>query len=69
MKGMVPNTLAIFFGLFLTTVNAWPTLAQETTPEAEAAKPGQPAAEIRIGYLRAYEPELALSVLDVAPRD
>jgi ABC transporter substrate binding protein (PQQ-dependent alcohol dehydrogenase system) len=69
MKGMVPNTLAIFFGLFLTTVNAWPTLAQETTPEAEAAKPGQPAAEIRIGYLRAYEPELALSVLDVPPRD
>jgi ABC transporter substrate binding protein (PQQ-dependent alcohol dehydrogenase system) len=69
MKGMVPNTLAIFFGLFLTTVNAWPTLAQETTPETEAAKPGQPAAEIRIGYLRAYEPELALSVLDVPPRD
>jgi ABC transporter substrate binding protein (PQQ-dependent alcohol dehydrogenase system) len=69
MKGMVPNTLAIFFGLFLTTVNAWPTLAQETTPEADAANPGQPAAEIRIGYLRAYEPELALSVLDVPPRD
>ena len=25
--------------------------------------------EIRIGYLRAYEPQLALSVLDVPPRD
>ncbi|MDQ2634968.1 MAG: branched-chain amino acid ABC transporter substrate-binding protein, partial [Pseudomonadota bacterium] len=25
--------------------------------------------EIRIGYLRAYEPQLALSVLDGAPRD
>ncbi|NNH31426.1 ABC transporter substrate-binding protein [Rhizobium sp. SEMIA 4085] len=28
-----------------------------------------PATEIRIGYLRAYEPQLALSVLDVPPRD
>ncbi|MFA7414397.1 MAG: ABC transporter substrate-binding protein [Rhizobium sp.] len=25
--------------------------------------------EIRIGYLRAYDPQLALSVLDIAPRD
>src|SRR5690606_25589319 len=27
------------------------------------------ATEIRIGYLRAYAPQLALSVLDVPPRD
>ena len=47
MKGMVPNTLAIFFGLFLTSVNAWPALAQET-PEA---KRRPQAAEIRIGHV------------------
>jgi ABC transporter substrate binding protein (PQQ-dependent alcohol dehydrogenase system) len=29
----------------------------------------QPVKDIKIGYLRAYEPQLALSVLDVAPRD
>jgi len=74
MKGMVPYTLAIFFGLFLASVNAWHATAQETAPQeaapkAGAAKPGQEMTEIRIGYLRAYEPQLALSVLDVAPRD
>ena len=35
--------------------------------DAQTAQPE--VTEIRIGYLRAYEPELALSVLDVAPRD
>jgi ABC transporter substrate binding protein (PQQ-dependent alcohol dehydrogenase system) len=30
---------------------------------------GEPPVEIKLGYLRAYEPQLALSVLDVAPRD
>ncbi|WP_246753087.1 ABC transporter substrate-binding protein [Sinorhizobium sp. BG8] len=43
-------------------VNAPPVVAQD--------KPAEPAGiEIRIGYLRAYEPQLALSVLDVPPRD
>lgn len=67
MKGMVPETLAVFFGLFLASVNAWPLAAQEASPKA--AKPEQPLIEIRIGYLRAYEPQLALSVLDIPPRD
>jgi ABC transporter substrate binding protein (PQQ-dependent alcohol dehydrogenase system) len=79
MKGTVPYTLAIFIGLFLASVNAPPAIAQEGTapegtkqqaaPKADAAKPGQQVSEIRIGYLRAYEPQLALSVLDVPPRD
>ena len=69
MKGMVPYTLTMFFGLFLASVNAWPAIAQETAPSAGAAKPGQQATEIRIGYLRAYAPQLALSILDVPPRD
>jgi ABC transporter substrate binding protein (PQQ-dependent alcohol dehydrogenase system) len=30
---------------------------------------GPPPLAIKLGYLRAYEPQLALSVLDVAPRD
>lgn len=35
-----------------------------------AARPGEVAAvDIRLGYLRAYAPQLALSVLDVPPRD
>jgi ABC transporter substrate binding protein (PQQ-dependent alcohol dehydrogenase system) len=69
MKGMVPNTLAIFFGLFLASVNAWPVAAQDTAPRAEAGKPEKQVSDIRIGYLRAYAPQLALSVLDVPPRD
>ncbi len=69
---MVPYTLAIYFGLFLPSVNAWPVMAQEaqeTAPKAGAAKPAREVTEIRLGYLRAYAPQLALSVLDVAPRD
>lgn len=71
MKSMVPNTLSIFIGLFLAGVNAWPALSQETAPQTqvEPAKPEREVAEIRIGYLRAYAPQLALSILDVPPRD
>jgi ABC transporter substrate binding protein (PQQ-dependent alcohol dehydrogenase system) len=35
----------------------------------QSGKAGEPFLDIRLGYLRAYEPQLALSVLDVAPRD
>ncbi|WP_442583825.1 ABC transporter substrate-binding protein [Mesorhizobium sp. ASY16-5R] len=73
MKSMVPNTLAIFIGLFLASVNVCAVVAQETAPqpkaEAPAKKPEKPAVDIKLGYLRAYEPQLALSVLDIAPRD
>src|SRR5689334_16587404 len=33
------------------------------------AQPTPEVTAIRIGYLRVYEPQLALSVLDVPPRD
>lgn len=62
MKSTVPNSLAFLLGFFLLLVNAPALQAQQTSP-AKAAM------EIRIGYLRAYDPQLALSVLDIAPRD
>jgi ABC transporter substrate binding protein (PQQ-dependent alcohol dehydrogenase system) len=71
MKSMVPNTLTVFIALFLASVNAGPAASQEAAPapKAQAAKPEKQVTEIKIGYLRAYEPQLALSVLDIAPRD
>ena len=71
MKSMVPNTLAAFIGLFLASVNVSAALAQDTTAPAKTqpAKPEKQVLEIKIGYLRAYAPSLALSVLDVPPRD
>jgi ABC transporter substrate binding protein (PQQ-dependent alcohol dehydrogenase system) len=74
MKSAVPNTLKIFFGLFLLGVNITVVLAQETRPGTVAqqqgtGQPGKQAVEVRIGYLRAYAPQLALSVLDIPPRD
>jgi len=62
MKSTVPNSLAFLLGFFLLLVNAPELQAQQTSP-AKAVM------EIRIGYLRAYDPQLALSVLDIAPRD
>ena len=71
MKGMVPKTLAIFIGLFLPSVNASAVLAQESAPQQQPqpAKTEKHVTELRIGYLRAYAPQLALSVLDIPPRD
>jgi len=65
MKSAVPNTLVFLFGLFFLCVNAPGVQAQQSSTE----KAGKPAVDIRIGYLRAYEPQLALSVLDIPPRD
>ena len=62
MKSTVPNSLAFLLGFFLLLVNAPELQAQQTSPDKAAM-------EIRIGYLRAYDPQLALSVLDIAPRD
>ena len=69
MKGMVPNTLVVFIGLFLASVNVCAVMAQTASQQAQAAKPAKQVVEIRLGYLRAYAPQLALSVLDVPPRD
>lgn len=62
MKSTVPNTLVFFLACFFLLVNAPQPMAQQKP----AAKP---VTEIRIGYLRAYEPQLALSVLDIPPED
>ncbi|RCS24584.1 branched-chain amino acid ABC transporter substrate-binding protein [Phyllobacterium salinisoli] len=62
---MVPNTPAFLFGLFFLCVNASALQAQQTSTE----KTAKPPIDVQIGYLRAYEPQLALSVLDVPPRD
>ena len=71
MTSTVPGTLAAFLCLFPLAVNVSGAVAQETTAQQPAAttKPEPKATEIRIGYLRAYAPQLALSVLDVPPRD
>lgn len=58
----MPETLAFLLGFFLLLVNATNLRAQDA--------PASPApTEVSIGYLRAYEPQLALSILDVPPRD
>ena len=43
--------------------------SQEPVQPAKTEKPAKQAIEIQLGYLRAYAPQLALSVLDVPPRD
>lgn len=69
MKSIVPNSPWIFIVLFLMAVNVLPANAQETAPQAQPAKTQPQLTEIRIGYLRAYAPQLALSVLDIPPPD
>lgn len=71
MTSAVPGTLAAFLCFFPLAVNASAVMAQESTPQAQSqpAKPEKQVTEIKIGYLRAYAPQLALSVLDVPPRD
>ncbi|MEK1887500.1 MAG: ABC transporter substrate-binding protein [Phyllobacterium sp.] len=61
----MPNTLVFLFGFFLLFVNVPALCAQETQSDQSA----KPTVDVRIGYLRAYEPQLALSVLDIPPRD
>ena len=68
LKSTVPVTLAVFMGLFAAGVNAEFASAQNQT-ETQATKPAKELKEINVGYLRAYAPQLALSVLDVPPRD
>ncbi|TIQ75183.1 MAG: hypothetical protein E5X44_34410, partial [Mesorhizobium sp.] len=66
MTSAVPGTLAAFLCFFSLTVNVAGALAQEATGKqpTATAKPEKKLTEIKIGYLRAYAPQLALSVLD-----
>jgi len=65
MKSTVPITLTFLFGFFLLFVNVSELSAQQPA----ANQSSKPDVDARIGYLRAYEPQLALSVLDIPPRD
>lgn len=65
MKSTVPITLTFLFAFFLLFVNVCEPYAQSSLTN----KATKPVVETRIGYLRAYEPQLALSVLNVPPRD
>jgi ABC transporter substrate binding protein (PQQ-dependent alcohol dehydrogenase system) len=70
VKGVVPNSLTVFLGfVFWASVSTFAVMAQTAPKQAQTAKPEKQVVEIRIGYLRAYAPQLALSVLDIAPRD
>jgi len=69
MKSVVPNTLSSFLFLFMLAVNIHQAKAQGTPPASPNTAGGTAPIEVKIGYLRAYAPELALSVLDIPPRD
>lgn len=66
----MPYAFTLFAAVFLAASIRSSAVAQETssTPTDKAAQ-AQPISEIKLGYLRAYSPQLALSVLDVPPRD
>lgn len=67
--------VAVFVFLFVSVFLAILPLAEANaqaspepgTPGLERPKPE--ASDVRLGYIRAYAPQLALSVLDVPPRD
>ena len=62
MKISASGAFATFLSLLVLIINASGPFAQETAQTRQTT-------EIKIGYLRAYAPQLALSVLDVSPRD
>ncbi|WP_315927686.1 ABC transporter substrate-binding protein [Mesorhizobium sp. SP-1A] len=70
-----PRAAAVFTGLVVLAISGFAAgipiaVAQSQAPQqAPAKKADKPAAEIRIGYLRAFAPELTLSLLDRPPKD
>ncbi|WP_312032677.1 ABC transporter substrate-binding protein [Sinorhizobium psoraleae] len=62
--------LLLFISALLAASSLSSAVAQEPSPApaGKSAQAGQ-VSEIKLGYLRAYAPQLALSVLDVPPRD
>lgn len=68
MGSAVPYALTLLIAVLLAGSGASRAVAQEPAPAGKTA-PAEQVLEIKLGYLRAYAPELALSVLDVPPRD
>jgi ABC transporter substrate binding protein (PQQ-dependent alcohol dehydrogenase system) len=68
MRSAAPDTstnfIALLMALAMACVNQSAALAQSASAKSTA-----PVTEIKLGYLRAFEPRLALSVLDIPPRD
>ncbi|MDK1481368.1 ABC transporter substrate-binding protein [Sinorhizobium sp. 6-117] len=56
--------LILFISILLAASRLSGAVAQEPSPA-----PAEQVSQIKLGYLRAYAPQLALSVLDVPPRD
>ena len=56
----MPAVFLPFIAVFLVLFGVFPTAAQQSAATQ---------VQVKLGYLRAYEPQLTLSVLDVAPRD
>ena len=70
MASAVPSTLRSFLCLLFLTASFCGAVAQEASKQPVAtAKPEKKITEIKIGYLRAYAPQLTLSLLDLPPRD
>jgi ABC transporter substrate binding protein (PQQ-dependent alcohol dehydrogenase system) len=59
-----------FISVLLAASSLSSAVAQEPSPAAtDRTAQAEQVSEIKVGYLRAYAPQLALSVLDVPPRD
>ncbi|OAP40127.1 branched-chain amino acid ABC transporter substrate-binding protein [Sinorhizobium glycinis] len=70
MGSAVLYALMLFIPALLAASGVSSAAAQESSPAAnETTAQAEQVSEIKLGYLRAYAPELALSVLDVPPRD
>lgn len=69
MTIVAPGYLLSFLILIMLALNLSPALSQGTLPSRNAVTTGDPPIEVKMGYLRVYDPQLALSVLDIPPRD
>ena len=70
MASAVPSTLRSFLCFLFLLASLSAAVAQEASKQpAATAKPEKKITEIKIGYLRAYAPQLTLSLLDLPPRD
>ncbi|RWA67757.1 ABC transporter substrate-binding protein [Mesorhizobium sp.] len=71
MTSAVPSTLAAFLCLLVLVANVSGAAAQEAAGKQPiaTARPEKKIIEIKIGYLRAYAPQLTLSLLDQPPSD